>query len=279
MKVFFLATGFASVPMGLFVRGASWRRIEFPILSILIERDGELILFDTGIGARIHDEMKPLRYRGNWFFNTFIMRTRFNPLRDPLIRQLPSLGFDPKRVSHVIVSHLHWDHAGGMRDFPHARFIVSKEEWRAATSPFYFMHAYIREQYDQGGELMIQQVSTEPNRPCLIFPSSHDIFGDGMFVLVDLPGHTKGMMGLILTLPSGRRFLFGGDSFYFPENLEWGAPKSRLMKVLAQEYPEADATIVNLHRLSQVEPTLEMVGSHDHRIPGKYQLAPAYYDS
>ena len=127
MKVFFLASGFASVPRGLFVRGAPWKHIEFPILSILIERDGELILFDTGIGARIHEEMKPIRYRGNWFFSTFVMRTRFNPLKDPLIRQLPSLGFDPKRVSHVIVSQLHWEHTGGMRDFPHTRFIISRE--------------------------------------------------------------------------------------------------------------------------------------------------------
>ncbi len=274
MKVTFFATGFARVPRGLFVKGAPWRSVRFPILSGLVENGGELILLDTGLGSRFEEELKPSRYGGNSFFNRFVMRTAFDASRDPLVRQLPAHGFDVSAVKYAILSHLHWDHASGMRDFPHAKFVVGRREWEAATAPDSHRHAYVREQYD-GAKLDVERVSTVPGRSYLGFPDSLDLFGDGRFVLVDLPGHTPGSMGVFVTLPSGRRFLFGGDSFYFPENLEWMAPKSLLMRKLVHEQPEADETLRKLHELAKAEPAIEMVGCHDHRIPGRYELAPA----
>lgn len=276
MKLYFLSTGFASVPKGLFVSGAPWKSVRFPIMSFLIERKGNLVLFDTGLGARIHEEMKPLRYRQNWFFNKFVMKTEFDVLRDPVVKQLPTLGYDPKSVKTVILSHLHWDHAGGMLDFPDAEFIIGKKEWESATAPDSHKHAYIREQYERP-ELNKRLVSTIPGKTFLGFLASYDIFGDGSLVLVDLPGHTDGLMGLIVTMPSGKRFLLGGDSFYFPENLETKSPKSKLMKKLVHEKEEADRTIEKLYDLMMDNRSIEMVGCHDHRIPGRYELAIAYY--
>lgn len=278
MKLYFLSTAFASVPKGLFVSGAPWKSVCFPILSFLIEKDGELILFDTGMGGRINDEMKPLKYRHNWFFNKFVMKTEFDPGRDPVVKQLPRLGLDPNSVRHIILSHLHWDHAGGIHDFPNAEIIVGKKEWEAATAKNSHRHAYIREQYERIDPSRLRLISTVSGKKCLTFPDSCDVFGDGGFVMIDLPGHTEGLMGLLLTMPSGRRFLLGGDSFYFPENLESKSPKSKLMKKLVHEQDEADRTIEKLYDLMMKEQSLEMVGCHDHRIPGRFNLAPEYYD-
>jgi glyoxylase-like metal-dependent hydrolase (beta-lactamase superfamily II) len=278
MKLFFLSSGYATVPKGLFVRGEHWKKVRFPILSILIERKGDLVLFDTGLGERINEEMRPLKYRHNWLFNKLIMKIDFDPDVDPVVKQIKALGYDTMSVKHVIISHLHWDHAGGMLDFPHAEFIVSRKEFETATAEKSHKRAYIREQFGRDGVLTIKQITTIPGKGFLTFLDSFDVFGDGSFVLVDLPGHTEGLMGLILTMPSGRRFLFGGDSFYFPENLEKLAPKSRLMKTLVHEKDEADRTIAALYKLAAMEPSIEMVCSHDHRIPGRYNLAPYYYE-
>jgi len=278
MKVYFISSGYATVPKGLFVKGEAWKKVRFPILSVLIERKGDLILFDTGLGERINEEMKPLRYRHNWLFNKLVMKIDFNPEVDPVVKQVEALGYDPMSVKHVILSHLHWDHAGGMLDFAHAEFIVSKKEWDAATAVKSHKHAYIREQFGRQGELNIRQISTIPGKGFLTFLDSYDVFEDGSVMLVDLPGHTDGLTGLILTMPSGRRFLFGGDSFYFPENLEKLAPKSRLMKTLVHEKDEADRTIAALYKLAAMEPSIEMICSHDHRIPGRYNLAYCYHE-
>lgn len=278
MKIYFFVTGISKVPKGLFVKGAPWKSVQFPILNVLIDDNGDLILLDTGLGTRIEEEMMISKYRAQAFFNRYIMRTLFDAACDPLIHQLPAKGFDPSAVKYVILSHLHWDHAGGMRDFPNAKFIVSKKEWEAATAPNSHKHAYIREQFDQNVNLNIDLVSTIPGKSFLGFPDSLDLFGDGRFILVDLPGHSMGLMGLFVTLPSGRRFFFPGDSFYFPENLEWPAPKSTLMQKLVHETPQTMETLNKLHNLAKAEPDLEIVSYHDYCIPGRYELAPVYYE-
>ena len=228
MKIYFLATGFGYIAKGLFVQGAGMKSVQFPILSVLIERDDDLVLFDTGIGTRIDQEMRTPIYWGNLFFHRFVMRTRFNPQHDALIHQLQWLGFKPADVKNVIISHLHWDHAGGMRDFPHAHFFVGRREWNFASNlsgmPL-FKNAFIKEQFCEAG-LDIELIETDSLKPFKNFSASYDLFGDGSMVLVDLPGHSPGLMGLYVTMPSGRRFLFSADTFYFPEGLEQRIPKS-----------------------------------------------------
>ena len=279
MKIYFLSTGFGNVAKGLFVQGAGWRNIQFPILSVLIERDNDLVLFDTGIGTRIEEEMRPLIYWGNLFFHRYVMRTQFNPQHDALVHQLPRLGFKPSDVRNAVVSHLHWDHAGGMRDFPQAHFFVGRREWDFASNlskGALFKNAFIKEQI-YGAGLDIELIETDPRKPFKNFPASYDLFGDGSMIMVDLPGHSPGLMGMFLTMPSGRRFLFSADTFYFPEGLEERLPKSALMQSLVSEGPEAGASIDRVYELMKSDSQLEIVGSHDYRIPGRYDLAPKYY--
>ncbi|PKN53601.1 MAG: hypothetical protein CVU55_00305 [Deltaproteobacteria bacterium HGW-Deltaproteobacteria-13] len=279
MKIYFLSTGFGSVAKGLFVQGAGMKSVQFPVLSVLIERDNGLVLFDTGIGTRIEEEMRPPIYWGNLFFHRFVMRTRFNPRHDALIYQLQRLGFKPADVRNVIISHLHWDHAGGMRDFPHAHFFVSRREWEFVSNlrlGQLFKNAFIKQQFHEQG-LEIELIETDQRKPFKNFSASYDLFGDGSMVLVDLPGHSPGLMGMCLTMPSGRRFFFSADTFYFPEGLEQRMPKSKLMQTLVSEGPEVKASIEQVYKLMRTEPDLEIVGSHDYRLPGRYDLAPKYY--
>ena len=280
MKMYFLSTGFGHVAKGLFVQGAGMKSVQFPILSVLIERANDLVLFDTGIGTRIEEEMRPPIYWGNLFFHRCVMRTRFDPEHDALVHQLSRLGFQPSDVKNVIISHLHWDHAGGMRDFPNARYIINRKEWDFAaglTGAPHFKNAYIKEQFCCAG-LDIELINTDARKPFKNFSASYDLFGDGSMVLVDLPGHSPGLMGMFLTMPSGRRFLFSADTFYFPEGLEQRMPKSKLMQSLVSEGMDAGSSIDKVYYLMKSDPELEIVGSHDHRLPGRYELAPNFYE-
>lgn len=85
------------------------------------------------------------------------------------------------------------------------------------------------------------------------------------------------MMGLYVTMPSDRRSFFTADTFYFPEGLEQRIAKSKLMQLLVREGPEAQVSIKQVYELMCTEPDLEIVGSHDYRLPGRYDLAPKYY--
>ncbi len=108
-------------------------RIPLACRSLLVqEKGGRLLLFETGIGV---------------FFEPKL-RARFGVVEAEhmLLKNLRAAGFDEGDVDVVVLSHLHFDHAGGLLTpwseagesalcFPNAEFIVSAEAWERACQP------------------------------------------------------------------------------------------------------------------------------------------------
>ena len=89
---------------------------------LLIESDGKRILVETGTGSRMSDKDRDIKgVEGG----------------EP-VEALRSVGVDPASLDFVVVSHLHYDHAGGMLGpdgrpaFPNARYVVQRDEAEAA---------------------------------------------------------------------------------------------------------------------------------------------------
>jgi len=89
---------------------------------LLIETPAGRVLVETGIGDRLDDKTRAMRgYEGPWIESA-----------------LRSAGFDPETVDVVAMSHLHFDHAGGLlradgrRAFPRARIVAQRAEWQIA---------------------------------------------------------------------------------------------------------------------------------------------------
>jgi len=105
-------------------------RIKLSLTCPLIITGRDLVLVDTGIGNRLSEREQAI----------------FTPERgEGLIGNLRGLGFAPEDVTHVILSHLHFDHVGGVIDksasgkirplFPNARIYIQKSEWELALAP------------------------------------------------------------------------------------------------------------------------------------------------
>src|SRR5215467_4105556 len=100
-----------------------------PIWVMIIEHPEGIFVIDTGENANVND---PGYFRSsgmiaNWFDTT---QFKFRVDREEEIdRQLQSLGIATDKVKAVILSHLHLDHADGLRHFPDTSILVSKTEW------------------------------------------------------------------------------------------------------------------------------------------------------
>jgi glyoxylase-like metal-dependent hydrolase (beta-lactamase superfamily II) len=98
------------------------RRLLQALNCLLIETPSGRALVETGIGERVDEKTRAMRdYEGPWIASA-----------------LENAGFLPESVNVVAMSHLHFDHAGGLlradgsRAFPHAKIVAQKAEWEVA---------------------------------------------------------------------------------------------------------------------------------------------------
>jgi glyoxylase-like metal-dependent hydrolase (beta-lactamase superfamily II) len=158
----------------------------------LVVRDGDrVILLEAGIGA---------------FFEP-AMRQRFGVVEDRhvLLESLHAVGIAPEDVDVIVLSHLHFDHAGGVLTewragetpslvFPNATYVVGAEAWQRAIQP----HSRDRASFIPG----LTDLLAQTGRLELAAGDRADALGDG-FSFHRSSGHTPGLLLTEVAMPAG----------------------------------------------------------------------------
>ena len=155
--------------------------VEFPVFAFVLEHPEGTILIDTGLGFDV---------------DTPRWQRRFVPTvagRAPLEAAMRTHGLDPDAVTRVVLTHLDWDHVGGVGAFAHAEVLVHRAEHEAATSRAQRIR-YRPELWPTTFSPRVYDLADEPLGP---FPQSLAITGRGDVRLVPLPGHSAGQVGVV----------------------------------------------------------------------------------
>lgn len=120
--------------------------------------------------------------------------------------QFMSAGFDPTAISHVIVTHLHFDHVGGLVELPNARVIVQAAEWAARND----------DRLVSSGAYNPDDIDHDHDR--LEVEGDHDVFGDGTITCLLTDGHTAGHQSVRVRTAAGT-FVICGDCCYLRRTL------------------------------------------------------------
>jgi glyoxylase-like metal-dependent hydrolase (beta-lactamase superfamily II) len=181
---------------------------------LLIVTDGGLVLVDTGYGLK--DVAHPHRGPDPRITRTF--RAMLNiKLREEetAVRQIERLGYSASDVRHIVLTHLDFDHAGGLEDFPQATIHLMDAEFSAATGPrrgFVARNRYRPRQFD---EVRQWRRYSGTGEPWFGFDSVRDLGGlPPEILLVPLPGHTWGHAGVAIDTGSGW-LLHAGDAYFY----------------------------------------------------------------
>jgi glyoxylase-like metal-dependent hydrolase (beta-lactamase superfamily II) len=155
---------------------------------LLIEAPAGRVLVETGVGERM-DEAR---------------RAQRGVEGDPILPALRAAGFDPATIDIVAVSHLHFDHAGGLltadgqRAFPRARLVAQAEEWTFALGD----NPRLTASYDQD-ELRLVEPWGRPESPI-----GEEELLPGVMVL-RTGGHTGGHQAIVVRGATGTVAFFG----------------------------------------------------------------------
>lgn len=183
---------------------------------LLVETVNRLVLVDTGFGLQ---DVRHPRPRLSAFFLALLAPD----LREAMtaVRQVERLGFRPSDVSDIVLTHLDFDHAGGLDDFPAARVHLMEDEQRAAERQRTWLD---RQRYrpPQWGsrERWRAYAARDGGDRWFGFDSVRSLAGlDTDLALVPLPGHTLGHAAVAVR-DDGGWLLQAGDAYFDRRELD-----------------------------------------------------------
>lgn len=208
--------------------------------------DAERISPDSGIEQRV------VRADGN---------PRFVILGLPLVEQLAASGFTPADVTHLALSHYHWDHTADANTFAHALWLVTEAE-----------RAKMFSAEPPGGTRPTTYDALEGARALILDEEEHDVFGDGTVVIRQAPGHTEGHLVLYVKLARTGSVVLSGDLYHYPQ-------ERTLNRLPTFDVSEAQTAASR----EDVEELISRTGAqlwiqHDLLHHRQLRLAPEYYD-
>ncbi|MGD2146086.1 MAG: MBL fold metallo-hydrolase [Anaerolineae bacterium] len=188
---------------------------------LLIESADGLVLVDTGLGRKDY-EQPSVRMR------VFLALNRVP--RDPeatAIRQVVGLGYPPEDVRHIVLTHLHLDHCGGLPDFPWAKVHVFESEHQAATrwrqKSLLHWFGYDAAHWAHGPEWVLYGLERETWFGLSCAPVEG--IRSARLVLVPLIGHTPGHCGVAVEVDEGW-MLHCGDAYVRDVQIDPVNPRS-----------------------------------------------------
>src|SRR3954447_4535599 len=196
MKVERLNVGWFTAAAGLWRQGDDMERgFRFPIPGYVIETDEERILVDTGL----HPDAvsNPARH----YASADALALFRLELEASVAEQV-----DLETITKVVLTHIHFDHAGGLALLPSSvPVFVQRREWEAgrdaaAVAKNFYMPADYAAAEDQ----------------VVLVEGDHDLLGDGSVRLLSTPGHTPGHQSVQV----GDRFVIGADVTHFASGLD-----------------------------------------------------------
>jgi N-acyl homoserine lactone hydrolase len=182
-----------------------------------------------------------------------------NKASKTLKSQLAAIGYAPRDITYLAVSHNHADHTANANDYAGSTWLVQKAEHDLMFSD------QARKQANFANYSALEHSKT------VLLEGDHDVFGDGTVMLISTPGHTPGHQSLLIKMQKTGPVLLTGDLYHYAAE--------RTLKTL----PNGDKKEQTAASRAKVDDLLQKTGAQlwiQHDIVGNAKLkkSPQYYE-
>jgi N-acyl homoserine lactone hydrolase len=182
-----------------------------------------------------------------------------NVARTTLRGQLKAIGYSPRNITYLAISHGHADHIANANEYAGSTLLIQKAEWDSLFS------------VEAQKQPLFATYSALLGSKTIKLDGDHDVFGDGAVVLKSTPGHTPGHQSLFIKLAKTGPLVLTGDLYHY-------AAERRLEKV-----PSNDNKAQTEASRASIEELLQKTGAqlwiqHDILANAALKKSPRYYE-
>jgi len=263
LDVEILKVGYCSHPEKIVYAKGKMKSRQFPANVFLINHpDKGHILFDTGYANRFYDITKKLPEKLYAIVTPVIL-----PEVEQLVTQLKQKDLLPEQIFKVIVSHLHADHASGLKDFQAENIICCKkglEQLLKLSRLRQVTKGFLRELVPENWQETFQCFSSLEivDTGLQHFPRGGDLIGDQSVLAIALPGHMEGHYGVYLPDTNMGPLLLAGDAFWTAKNLIENVMPHSITRLLQHDFHEYKQTLNKLSATFNEEKNITIMGCH-----------------
>jgi glyoxylase-like metal-dependent hydrolase (beta-lactamase superfamily II) len=247
---------------------------------LLVETEQGLVLVDTGFG--LLDVADPKSRLSRFFLA--LLRPDFR-VQMTAIRQIETMGFKASDVRHIVMTHLDFDHAGGLDDFPQAQvhMLAGERDYAVLQNTWMDRQRFRPQQWSTRRHWLTYEATA--GEQWMGFDCVRDLTGvPPDILLVPLPGHTFGHAGVAVNV-DGRWQLLAGDAYFHEREMDHAHPYCTPGLRFYQWMLEKDrsARLTNQQRLRELRHArngeVDVFSSHDvaefERLSGRSARVPA----
>jgi glyoxylase-like metal-dependent hydrolase (beta-lactamase superfamily II) len=260
-KLYLNHAGYCYAKANHAVKGAKNTNIKFHALfGLIMHPDFGWIIFDTGYTERFYKETK--------FFpnKIYALATKVHIIANEEIKeQLNTLGINAQDIKHVVISHFHADHIGGLKDFTNATIYCSKTAYQEAKntpSLLAFSKGILKGLIPDDIENRLKFIEDFAiKKEDEIFSFRYDLFNDDSIYVYNLPGHAAGQIGILLKTEKNSYFLIADACWDKKAYLDLALPHP-IVKLFFNSWRDYKESVFKIRQFHFKYPEVKIVPTH-----------------
>ncbi len=270
MEVKLIKTGYCDAMEHHAIKGGRRKKIAFDaIVGVIQHPEHGVVLFDTGYTTRFYKETAKLPGK----IYAWATKVYITP-EEELHAQLKEMGIAAEEVKHIIISHFHADHIGGMKDFPNAQFYCSKKAYEQMNKLNGFAavsKGILKGMVPDDLESRLEFIDDKTKVESRYFSNVYDLFGDGLIQMVELEGHAAGQMGALMMNNEQPLFLVADAVWLSPSYKELKFPNP-IVKLFFNSWKDYIDNLKRIHQFHQEHPDVLIIPTHCNSTTSQYIL-------